>query len=60
MMDEYEIDRPKEVLMFEDMDGEDDFGRPVERISYGCPNCGKGYLVPYELRCPRCEQMLKW
>lgn len=54
-----EIDKPKEVLTYEDSDGEID-GRKIVRTIYGCPNCGKSYLIPYELFCPQCEQRLKW
>lgn len=54
-----EIDQQKEVLAIDDNDGEID-GRKVVRTIYVCPNCGKTYLIPYEFRCPRCEQMLKW
>ena len=54
-----EIDQPKEVLVYDDSDGEID-GRKIVRTIYACPNCGKDYLIPYEFRCPRCEQMLKW
>ena len=48
---------PREVLQFEDNDDFD--GRPYTRISYGCPECGQN-VIPFEHRCPRCEQVLSW
>lgn len=53
-------DEPRKVIMFEETDGDDDNGRPIERIFYGCPTCGKHYLLPYADRCPGCNQVLKW
>ena len=53
-----EIDQPKEVIMYEDNDGYVD-GRKIIRISYGCPHCGET-VIAYEMRCPKCEQHLKW
>ena len=54
-----EIDQPKEVLTYDDSDGEID-GVKIVRTIYGCPNCGKSYLIPFEHRCPSCQQVLKW
>lgn len=51
---------PMEVVMYEDTDGTDNKGKPIERISYSCPRCGKGYLLPYAYECPECKQRLKW
>lgn len=54
-----EIDQPKEVLVYDDSDGEID-GRKIVRTIYACPNCGYSNLIPKEQRCPKCEKMLKW
>ena len=51
------VEIPREVLTFEDNDDLD--GRPYTRISYGCPECGQN-VIPFEHRCPRCEQVLSW
>ena len=54
------IDEPMSPIMFEDNDGDDDNGQAIIRMFYVCPNCNKGKLIPYENRCPECEQKLKW
>ena len=53
-------DEPKKVLMFEETDGEDRDGRPIDRICYSCPRCLKNNLIPYEAFCPKCGQALEW
>lgn len=53
-------DEPREVILFEDSDGYDERGVKIIRISYSCPTCEKGYLVPFIDRCPKCKQALKW
>lgn len=54
-----EIDQAKEVIMYEEFDGCEDNGKPIERIFYGCPICG-ATAIPYQDRCHKCEQTLKW
>lgn len=54
------LNNPMEVIMYEDTDGEDPDGRPIERISYSCPRCSRNYVMPYAYKCPECGQMLKW
>jgi hypothetical protein len=53
-------EKPKLVDMIEDSDGYDEHGVKIIRISYSCPTCEKGYLVPFIDRCPNCNQALKW
>lgn len=52
-------DEPREVIMYEDDDGNDENGARIERISYGCPSCGK-VVIPLADRCGECEQKLRW
>lgn len=53
-------DESREAILFEDSDGYDEHGVKIIRISYSCPICEKGYLVPFINRCPNCNQALKW
>lgn len=53
-------DEIKSVIEYEDTDGDDPNGRPINRVSYSCPTCGKNYLPPFTDRCPECKQLLRW
>jgi predicted RNA-binding Zn-ribbon protein involved in translation (DUF1610 family) len=50
----------KIVIEYEDTDGCDPDGKPIERVSYSCPTCHKNYLPPFIDRCPECRQLLRW
>ena len=57
-----QLGTPKEVMEFDDHDGDDDYGCPIIRTTYSCPTCGhkfwKREIGAYE--CEKCGQRLLW
>ena len=53
-------DSRKQVLVYEEFDGTDDNGKPIERVTYACPNCNLGFLPVWTDECPECKQKLRW
>lgn len=48
------------VIVYEEYDGEEPNGKPIERVSYSCPKCYRNYLPLYICNCPECNQELEW
>lgn len=48
---------PKEVLEYEDDDGDDDEGKPIIRFFYGCPSCKRTVYRGMNY-CNKCGQRL--
>jgi hypothetical protein len=53
-------DSRKQVLVYEEFDGTDDNGKPIERVTYACPKCNLSFLLVWTDECPECKQKLKW
>lgn len=53
-------DDRKQVLVYEEFDGADDNGKPIERVTYACPKCNLSLLPGWTDECPECKQKLKW
>jgi rubrerythrin len=53
-------DDRKQVLVYEEFDGADDNGKPIERVTYTCPKCNFNFLPVWTDECPECKQKLKW
>ena len=47
----------KSIERFEDYDGDDDNGKPINRIYYACGSCGRT-ISQYNTYCPECGQRL--
>lgn len=58
-MKNIDTETPMQVVMYEEHDGYEENGKPIERISYGCPVCG-ATVIPYQDRCHKCEKVLGW
>lgn len=59
-MNERTEDDRKRVLVYEEFDGTDDNGKPIERVTYACPKCYLNFLPVWVDECPECKQKLKW
>lgn len=49
----------KQIIKYEDNDGDDEYGRPIIRTFYGCPICNET-IYRYNKYCKNCGQRLSF